>query len=340
MQPKWLIAQLNEFIYVSQYQRLLSDEMHKSIRLVETYGLEHSSRLDSDVYRCITLLEEIKEQQHERWALFNRRKNETEDTFNKRITELEQVSSTLHNVKVRGIFWDSQLSKAKGWESRARERVADAEASLRSAESNESSAEYCYDAACRAYASASSKTIRVYVGRDRHGNNQYEERPNPAHRERAVMESAKRALSAARTATIVAQSRLSEAHSEHGRAMNQVSGTLNAISDMSSAIRRASLSLSSAEDAKLQTQNSRYSLEHEQSILECMDSVISSIETCIASQKNCQAEVHGNNAYAFGVLRKNEACKDNLSYEVYKSRYAIDNKTALLTAFDAPVFLG
>lgn len=340
MQPKWLIAQLEEYAFLSQSVGSLTDEVRKVLMITETYGLEHSNRLDNDVHRFGTLYEQLMNDHRERWDDYHRRFRSTLSTLDKREEELAQAETSLGQSKTHQSFWQNQLALANAWEDRAMSRVRTAEAELESAEQEVASAESGYSSAKLAYDIARAQRIRVCVGRDSKGNDVYEYRQNPAHAERAAMDRAYSRLQSARAAEANAIREVQSARTELQKAQRQVTGSQHALSDMNVAVRHSFSSLSNAEDAKSNTLNAKYVLEREKQILEQIDEVLNAIEDCVYSQLSCQRELQQCNNVALMTLRNNEQVQDELVYEVYKVRYALDNKMNLLTVFDAPVFLG
>ncbi|WP_163392553.1 hypothetical protein [Enterovibrio norvegicus] len=340
MQPRWLIARLEEFSFLSQSQSALSDEVRKVLGLTESHGAEHTNRLDNDVHRFTALYEQLMDEQRERWDSHERRYQQTVRTLDERDQELTQAQSELEETKNYQDFWQNQLTRACNWESRARTRLESAKRELRSAEQRTLSAEQDYRSAKANYDYASSQTIRVYVGQDSRGNAQYEHRRNPATAERHAMNAAHGRLQTAREEERRAKSECNAARNEYKEACDQVNGSMSAVSDMEVATKHSYSALSSAEDAKTNTLNAKYSLDEERRILEQMDDTLKSIESCVNSQQNCQCELHQHNSMALTTSRNNEQIQEDLVFEIYKIRYALENKANLLAAFDAPVFLG
>ncbi|OLQ85147.1 hypothetical protein BIY21_19345 [Vibrio ponticus] len=340
MQPRWLIAQLEEFSFLSQSQSVLSDEVRKVLTLTESHGVEHTNRLDSDVHRFAVLYAELMDEQRIRWDRHERNYQQTARTLDEREKELTQAQLDLESTKKSHSFWQNQLAQAQNWKSRAHKRVTSAEYDLDQAERKTRAAESDYRSAKSNYDYARSQMIQVYVGKDSRGNAQYEYRRNPATAELHALNAASSRLDSARSQEQVARQELSAAREEYSRASHQVEGSMSAVADMEVAKKHSYSALSSAEDAKTNTLNARYSLDEERRVLEQMDDILNSIESCVFSQQNCQRELHQHNSVANTALRNNEQIQEDLVYEIYKVRYALENKANLLAAFDAPVFLG
>lgn len=340
MQPKWLIAQLEEYSFLSQSQNALSDEVCNVLSSNEKNGVEHSNRLDNDVYRFGALYEHLMDMQRERWDSHERRYQQTNRILEDREQELMASQTLLEKTKQRLSFWESQLTKAQTWESRAGERVTAAEGRVYRAKVAREHSESVYNQAKATYAHASSQKIREYVGRDSKGNPQYRYVPNPAIAERHAMDMANSKLQMAIAEEMQAESELNSARNELLRATRQVNGSRSAVCDMGISIKHAYSSLSNAEDAKTNSLTAKYMLDEERRTLQQMDDILKGIETCVHHQLNCQRDLHQQNGMALGVLRNNEQSQNDLVYEIYKLRYALENKANLLHAFDAPVFLG
>lgn len=340
MQPKWLIAQLEEFSFLSQSQGALSDDIHKELILTESHGVEHTNRFDSDTHRFGVLYEQLIQDHRERWDSYERRYDHTLRTLDERESERIGAEDALEQTKMHQSFWRNQLSRAQDWKSRARKRVNDATEALNIAERSLSAAQSDYNSAKSNYDYARSQTIREYVGTDSKGNAQYRTRQNPATAELHAMNAAHAVLQRARSVEKAARIELNSARAEYAEATTQVQGSEYAVSDMETARKHSCSALSSAEDAKNNTLNAKFTLDDERRFLEQMDDILSSIESCVYSQQNCQRELHQHNTKALMALRNNEYIQDDLSYEIYKIRYALENKANLLSAFDAPVFLG
>ncbi|KDM89867.1 hypothetical protein [Photobacterium galatheae] len=340
MQPRWLIAQLEEYSFLSQSHRALSDEVRKVLTLTENHGVEHTNRLDSDVYRFTVLYEQLMQAKRERWDSYEHRYKQTAIALEERDQELTEAQTDLERTKEHQSFWQNQLSLARNWKARAQSRVENAKQALRIAEHNRISAESSYHSAKAAYEYARAQKISVYVGKDSDGRDVYESRPNPATAERHAMNSAYSSLQSAISEESLAKSELNAARNEYAQASHQVEGSLTAVADMEVATRHAYSALTNAEDAKTNTLHARYTLDEERRILEEMDDTLKGIENCVSSQQSCQRDLHQQNTKALTTLRHHEQIQDDLVYEIYKIRYALENKVNLLAAFDAPVFLG
>ncbi|WP_318520678.1 hypothetical protein [Photobacterium leiognathi] len=340
MQPKWLIAQLEEYSFLSQSQNALSDEVCRVLSSNEKNGVEHSNRLDNDVYRFGALYEHLMDMQRERWDSHERRYQQTNRILEDREQELMASQTQLSNTQNNESFWESQLAKAQSWKSRASERVSAAESRAYHAKAERERSQSVYNRAKAEYDYASSQMIRVYVGRDSKGNPEYRYERNPAAEERRAMNAAHSKLQSAIIEEKDAECELIAARDELFDASRQVEGSQSAVRDMTIAIKHAYSSLSNAEDAKTNSLTAKYMLDEERRTLQQMDDILKGIETCVHHQLNCQRDLHQQNGMALGVLRNNEQSQNDLVYEIYKLRYTLENKANLLHAFDAPVFLG
>ena len=340
MQPKWLIAQLEEFGFQSYFQSSMSETIRKELLVVESIGVEHSARLDNDVLRLYNLFKSLKRDQQERLEIFRRQEQQTELTFEERTSELLNAENAVDETAQEQKFWQSQFNKAQNWLSSTESRLDIAQSELVVAQRRVASAQSEYNSAVSAYNYASSQQIRVYAGRDRDGNDKYRYEQNPANAERARMNAAQSSLSTAESRQGVAISAVNAAKREKEKAVKQVNGASAAVNDTNNAKKNANSSLTSAQEAKSHTNNAKTSLETICSVLEVISDNLLALENCIERQSVCQHQLKQNNESIISTLNNNDQVREELSYEVYKIRQALEDKINLLAVFDRPIFMG
>ena len=340
MQPKWLTAQLEEFTFQSDFQSSMSETIHEELQIVERIGIEYSARLGNDVMRSQDTFERLKQDQQARLDLFKRQEHQANLTFQERESELLNAEDAVEETLQEQQFWEDQQAKANRWLTATKSRLNAANSELATAQSVVASATNEYNSAESAYNFARAQKIREYAGTDSKGNAQYRYVQNPAHAERARMDSARASLQNAKTRENNAIIEVNAAQREKKKAQNQVEGSAAAVKDTLHAEKSATSSLSSAQDAKSHTKDALHSLEKIFSLLELINETLVALERCVERQNACQNKLQQHNGNIINTLNKNEQSREELSYEVYKIRQVLTDKIKLLTVFDRPIFMG
>lgn len=337
MQPRWLVAQLEELDYQTDFQVELVNSLLYQVqtmsRLTEDYVgfAKNDVRAVEEMYQ--SLVKHYNSAQEHALSRAHRANEQVEVAQTALIHSQDYQQKTGELVQ----FWQHQKKLAESWVEQAIHYLQQCEHATRVAQNDLSTAESELSRAEIALSHARRRTERKYVGTDSKGRDQYITVPVDTSFEEAAVARAQSAVSRARHALQRAEAEERAARNELSQAREQLHGTKLAKADANTASEMAADSVDTATDGKRQAD---YGQSQAQKCLELLDQVkhllVQFKQTC-EQQSQVVAELDADVHQSFLHMRDVEGQQESIQGEAFSLKYTLQDKVSLLIAYDQPL---
>lgn len=253
MQPRWLVAQLEELDYQSDFQIELISSLLYQVQAMNNLTQEYLGLAKSDVLAVYQLYQSLKEHYATAFEYAQSRLQRVELQMDHAVENVSVGEKSLTDAHQLHDFWRSQVNKAQNWCIKARNHLSDCEQQTELMRARvEDAKQDLLDARLALKIAQSKPNVRVYQYTDSQGRDVYREEPPDTSYEERKAYLAIAELEARREKHRAAQHQEELAVQELRRAQTQLNGAKNAESDGEKSVTMASYALEVANDSKRQ----------------------------------------------------------------------------------------
>ncbi len=338
MQPRWLVSQLEELDYQTDYQMELASSLVFETQQLHAITQNFLELAKADVFAVHELYETLVMSYEAALEHAQMRNTRVEHQVEVATNTLNYSEQSLEESRDLQAFWYNQEHKADVWLSSANTHLHRCTAQRIEAESKLASAKAELARAQSALNHVRSLPPRkVYRGRDRNGNDLYDYEPVSTYQEEARVSRAQSSVSQRNGEVNSALSAESAARIEVTRATTQLNGSRYAIKDAKNATHLAEQAREVATHTKRESQ---YSQSYSKECLETLEKInlllIAFKETC-EQQTSLIGTLSADTNDAFLYLKSLEGQQESLQDQAFSLKYTLQDKISLLLSYDQPL---
>ncbi|MDA0147074.1 hypothetical protein [Vibrio sp. LaRot3] len=338
MQPRWLVNQLEELDYQTDYQLELITSLLQQAQAMHALTQDYIGLAKSDVFACHELYDSLEKGYQAALEHAQTRHRRVEEQVDHAIETETSSTASLEDAHNLRATWSSQTDKAQAWYSRADNHFERCEREMRSAERDDNEAQSRKDRAYHALQAARSRPpVRVYVGKDSNGRDVYRYDPPDTHAEEMAYSSACAHASHCRSVYNAAVAERNAALKERNRAQAQLQGARVALSEAKESVVLADHALQVANDGKRQANYSHDFSKHCLQVLDQVKALLGEFKKTLQEQTETISKLESDNNQAFLQLRNVENHHESIQGEAFSLKYTLQDKVSLLIAFDQPL---
>lgn len=338
MQPRWLVSQLEELDYQSDYQVELINSLLYQSQSMNNLTQDYIGFAKADVFAVYELLQSLKQQYQMALEHAQGQKRRVDEQLDVATVSHKQSEDSLNEAHHLATFWTNQTNKAGDWLNRAQSALNDCERATSQARSELGNAERELSSARSQLSAARARpNVRVYIGDDSQGRAMYRYDPPDTSYEEGLVARATSRVNACQSNLNYALSQEKAARQERNKAQHQFSGSQLALNDANEAISMANQTLEVANDSKRQANYSQEFSQRCHVILDQVNNVITQFEQTYEQQSIVTSKLDSEANQAFLHLRNLESQQEAIQGEAFTLKYTLQDKTSLLIAFDQPL---
>lgn len=338
MQPRWLVNQLEELDYQTDFQlELVTSLLHQS-QAMNTLTQDYIGLAKSDVFACYELYESLEKGYQAALDHAQTRHRRVEEQLDHAIDTETSSTTSLEDAHNLRSTWSEQTGKAQNWYTQADNHHASCTRKKESAERDDDAAQSRKDRAYHALQIARSRPpVRVYDGKDSSGRDVYRYEPPDTHAEEMAYSAACAHAQHCRSLYNNAVRELDAAIRERNKAIHQLNGARAALSDARESVNLADQALQVANDGKRQANYSHDLSTQCLQVLEQVRSLLDEFKKTCQQQTDTVSKLESDANQAFLQLRNLENHHESIQGEVFSLKYTLQDKVSLLIAFDQPL---
>jgi len=338
MQPRWLVSQLEELDYQTDYQLELVGSLLQQAQALNRLSLDYIGFAKSDVFAIHELydsLEQAYQAASQQAQMRHRRVEEQSDNASSVAKHSSQSLDDAHALKQT---WQQQTEMAESWLSQAQTHLSACIEATRQARVDSDRADSELSRAETQLRIARAGPRReVYVGKDSQGRAIYESYPPDTSYEEGRVAAAQSQVNACRAALNRAVSAQQAAVAERDRADAQLHGARQALADASTSVDMAEQALELAHDGQRQASSSLSYSQHCLQVLEEVKTGLQQFKQTCQQQSDVLAQLDNQANQALLQLRDVANSQEAIQGEAFSLKYTLQDKAALLLAFDQPL---
>jgi chromosome segregation ATPase len=337
MQPRWLIAQFEEIGHQTDYQDDVCSSSIAEVERIQALCREYLQRASQEHYSLLQQFEQHVEQFSHVKQQFVKQQDDASHLHNNCVS-LQNDSDTVANDASQNLNeWQRQRAKAKDWRVAANKHVSQCQRNVTKALRDEQSAQSDLSRAQRALAIRRTQTESVYDGTDSNGNARYRRQPVCTAAEEAAVSRASAYCQSCATALRRCEQALNNAQRDLNAAEKQCQGCEKACRDANAATETAlaaqdiaSESESSALQAVKKLEDVGKGIENSETLLQHLN-VQLDLQATMLNNLEKQVELGQTS------LRDIQQQLEGLSQFMYRFKQVLNDKAALLVAFERPL---